>query len=153
MRTVDITPFLESAIGFDNLFRLSDRLEQLGANERSYPPYNIEKLDEHDYQITLALAGFTEDEITITLEDGRLIIEGVSNTKEQDKKRTFLHKGIAKRAFKRSFQLADHIKVLGANYENGLLSVALQREVPEHKKPRRIEISSSDDAKQKVIEG
>lgn len=153
MRTVDFTPFLESAIGFDNLFRLSERMEQLGSNDRGYPPYNIEKLDENDYQITLALAGFSEDEINITLENGTLVIEGASLTQKEDKERTFLHKGIAKRAFKRSFQLADHIKVIGAKYENGLLSIALEREVPEHKKPRRIEISSSGQSKAKVIEG
>jgi len=108
----------------------------------SYPPYNIEKIDDDSYRITVAVAGFSEDDIEIISHDDTLVIEGRIETDETAEEKTFLHRGIAGRAFKRTFQLADHIKVSGASLVNGLLNVELVREVPEELKPRKIEIKS-----------
>lgn len=142
MRTFDFSPLMQSAIGFDELFRLADNFSQGFDNDRGYPPYNIEKRGEDGYRITMALAGFRPSDVKVTLEDDTLTIRG--ETKEtdehEDKARQFIHRGIAARAFVRKFQLADSIHVVGANFDHGLLHVALQREIPEHKKPREIAI-------------
>lgn len=144
MRTLDFTPLLESAVGFDNLFGLTDGLRKFPEADRSYPPYNIEKLSEDDYEITLALAGFKEDDLSIMLKENMLTVEAnPEQPKEDGENVEYLYKGIAKRAFKREFQLADFIKVTGASFEHGLLVVKLAREIPEHKKPRQIDISTN----------
>ncbi len=135
---LDFAPLLRSSIGFENLNRLVDFARGDGGD--SYPPYNIEKTGDGSYRIQMALAGFTREEIDVTVQDNMLIIVGRAGDAPESEQREFLHRGIAKRAFERRFQLADTIKVTGAGYENGLLNVELVREIPEHKKPRRIAI-------------
>jgi molecular chaperone IbpA len=138
MRTLDFAPLLRSSIGFENLNRLVDFATR-GEGD-AYPPYNIEKLAEDAYRISMAVAGFGRDELELTVQDNVLIVIGKAEAKAEDQERQFLHRGIAKRAFERRFQLADTIKVTGAGYADGLLNIELKREVPEHKKPRRIAI-------------
>ena len=143
MRNYDLSPLMRSSIGFDHLNRLLD--SALSAeNTPSYPPYNIEKLAEDDYRITMAVAGFTPSDLTVTLEDGTLTIAG--RTAEEEDERVFLHRGIATRAFERRFQLAETIQVGNARFENGLLEVELKRVIPDHKKPRSIMIETAGGA-------
>ena len=138
MRTYDLTPFLRSTVGFDRLFNeLIDGATKLETG--GYPPYNIELVDENNYQITLAVAGFNDDEIDIEVVDRDLRITGRRDG-DADTERQFLHQGIAGRNFDRRFQLAEHVHVVGASLQNGLLNVVLEREVPEAKKPRKIAI-------------
>lgn len=136
------TPLMRQSVGFD---RFNDLFETL-LNEpkdsfESYPPYNIEKLGEDAYQITLAVAGFAEKDLEIMAEGERLVVRGHIEKEAGDKDRTFLHRGIAARHFERSFRLADHIKITGANLNAGLLTIDLVREIPEEKKPRMIPIA------------
>ena len=139
MRTLDFAPLLRSSIGFENLNRLVDFATR-GEGD-SYPPYNIEKTGDGAYRIQMALAGFSREEIDVTVQDNVLVIVGrAGEVAEGADAPQYLHRGIAKRAFERRFQLADTIKVTAAGYENGLLNVSLVREIPEHKKPRRIAI-------------
>lgn len=147
MREFDFSPLYRSTIGFDRLANLFDAANELDRSGTSYPPYNIERLDENDYRITMAVAGFAQDEIQIESKENRLTISGQKVTDSKEK--TFLHQGIATRSFERRFELADHVVVTGASLENGLLHVELVREIPEEKKPRRIEISTS--GKQKAL--
>lgn len=151
MRSFDLSPFLHSAIGFDNLFDIngfSDRATgTLTTKAQSFPPYNIEKLDDDRYLISMALAGFSQEDLTVVAEGDTLIIEGKALEQQEEESRNFLHKGIAKRAFERQFQLAESIKVIEASFENGMLNVQLRREIPEHKKPRKIEIGTSKSKK------
>ncbi|MEO0410415.1 MAG: Hsp20 family protein [Pseudomonadota bacterium] len=148
MRSFDLSPLLRSSVGFENLNRLVDVASRPDYSESAYPPYNIEKTGEDEYRVTMAVAGFSREDIDISVKDTVLTIK--ANAGEEDGERTFLHRGIAKRAFERRFHLADTVRVQGASFENGLLNVELVREVPEHKKERRIEI---DDAKaQPVLE-
>ncbi|MCC3860046.1 Hsp20 family protein [Pseudemcibacter aquimaris] len=148
MRTLDLSPLLKSTIGFDHMNRVFENA--VGNNDVSYPPYNIEKISEDDYRITMALAGFSEDDLVIELDGGVLSITADGSEEEADPER-FLHRGIAKRAFKRHFRLAETIKVLGAEFENGLLMIDLQREIPEHLKPRQIKIGKTV-AKPKIVD-
>lgn len=141
MRTLDFAPLLRSSIGFENLNRLVDFATR-GEGD-AYPPYNIEKLAEDAYRISMAVAGFARDELELTVQDNVLVVIGKAEQKVEDAERQFLHRGIAKRAFERRFQLADTIKVTGAGYADGLLNIELRREVPEHKKPRRISIGGT----------
>ncbi len=138
MRNFDLSPLYRSAIGFD---RLASMLDAASRNEQqpSYPPYNIELTGENAYRITMAVAGFSSDELEILSENGNLVIRGkkAPDTNEHQ----YLYQGIAARNFERRFQLADHVRVENANMENGLLHVDLMREIPEAMKPRRIEIS------------
>ncbi|NIJ06954.1 molecular chaperone IbpA [Sphingomonas vulcanisoli] len=138
MRTFDFAPLLRSSIGFENINRLVD-LATRGEGD-SYPPYNIEKVGEDAYRISMATAGFTRDELELTAQDNVLIVTGRAEPSEGEPGREFLHRGIGKRAFERRFQLADTIRVTGAGYADGLLNIELVREVPEHKKPRTIAI-------------
>jgi molecular chaperone IbpA len=138
MRTVDFSPLFRSAIGFDRLFDLAEAAQRVG--DESYPPYNIERLDENRFQISVALAGFTPQDVAMTVEQNVLTLEGRKNEREE---KTFLHRGISARNFKRQFTLADHVEVKGARFENGLLVIELQREIPEAMKPRRIEINGA----------
>jgi molecular chaperone IbpA len=153
MRTIDFTPVFRSTVGFDRMARLMDDMLRSGepANAPSYPPYNIEKVSEDDYRITMAVAGFGEGDLDITVEDTTLVISGKVEKTTEEANRSFLHRGIATRAFERRFHLAETIKVVGASVENGLLHVELVHEVPEEKKPRKIEIGRGTSAKQ--IEG
>ncbi len=140
MTTLDFSPLFRSAVGFD---RLASMLEQAGRNESGgYPPYNIERIGEHEYCISLAVAGFTEDELEIHSHEDTLIVSGSKGDDKTDGERKFLHRGIALRNFERRFQLADYVRVSGARLENGLLHVDLVREVPEAVKPRKIAINA-----------
>jgi len=152
MRTFDFAPLLRSTVGFENLNRLADYASRLDNADVAYPPYNIEKLHEDRYSITMAVAGFKLSELDITVKEDVLFVSG--QAEDEGEERVFLHRGIAKRAFERRFQLADSIKVTGASLNDGLLVIELVREIPEHKKPRQIEIQTEGDAsKPKVIEG
>jgi molecular chaperone IbpA len=149
MRTFDLTPLLRSSIGFENLSRLAEFAAR-GDEGGGYPPYNIEKTGDNAYRIQMAVAGFAESELDITVQENTLIVTGkTAETENGD--RQFLHRGIAKRAFERRFQLADVIKVTGANYEHGLLNIDLVREIPEEKKPRKVVIGGQSGPQ--VIEG
>ena len=138
----DFSPFLRSSVGFENLNRLIDIATRAAEGDNSFPPYNIEKLGSDAYRITMAVAGFAREELDITVQENTLVVSGKAADEAQPAERTFLHRGIAKRAFERRFQLADVIKVTGASFENGLLNIELTREVPEHKKPRKVEIGN-----------
>jgi len=149
MRSFDLTPLMRSSVGFDHLSRLVDSaLSNDGAT--AYPPYNIEKISDDDYQITMAVAGFAPDELDVTVQEGTLIISGRAGDEGEERK--FLHRGIAKRAFERRYELADTIQVGHAKFENGLLQVDLKRVIPEHKKPRSIKIRSGEPETVKTIE-
>src|ERR1700759_4420790 len=139
MRNVDFTPLWRSTIGFDRLFDLAQAAQQQ-AVEETYPPYNIERLDDDRYAISLALAGFAPNEITITAEQNVLTIEGAKPQKDES---ALLYRGISSRPFKRQFSLADYVQVKGANFDNGLLKIELVREIPEAMKPRRISIEGA----------
>jgi len=141
MTTFDFSPLYRNSVGFDrfaSLLNAASRQEQ----GTSYPPYNIRTLGEDHYQITMAVAGFSEKDLDITTEHNRLLVTGEVKDAE-DEQGEFLHRGIATRAFERRFNLADHVKVVGANLVNGLLHIDLEREVPEEMKPRTIEIGKS----------
>ncbi len=138
MRTYDFAPLWRSTIGFDRLFDLLDETQR--ATEDNYPPYNIERLGDDRYQISLALAGFSPDEIAITAEQNVLTVEGRKADKDQHE---YLYQGISARPFKRQFNLADYVQVKGAGFDNGLLRIELLREIPEAMKPRRIAIGGA----------
>lgn len=141
---IDHTPFFRSTVGFDRLLGLLET-----ASEQGYPPYNIERSDENNYRVTIAVAGFAEKDLSVDVKDRVLTVSG----KREEAEKTgaaYLHQGIAGRAFERSFQLAEHVEVRGARLENGLLHVDLERIVPEEKKPRRIVINAPE---LKTIEG
>ncbi|HEV2545066.1 MAG TPA: Hsp20 family protein [Methylobacterium sp.] len=140
MRTFDFAPLYRSTVGFDRLFSGLDQAETSAA----WPPYDIEKLTEDAYRITMAVAGFAQDEIELTQHDTTLLVLG--QKKGQEREREFLHRGIAGRTFRQSFNLAQHVRVTGASLENGLLTVELKREVPEALKPRRIAIGGAQTA-------
>lgn len=142
MRGFDFSPLLRSSIGFENLNRLAD-LAGRGESE-AYPPYNIEKLSDNGYRISMAVAGFSREELDIQVQDNMLTVVGRASEPAPDAERQFLHRGIAKRAFERRFQLADTIRVTSANYADGLLNIDLVREIPEHKKPRRVAIDGQE---------
>jgi molecular chaperone IbpA len=146
MREFDFAPLYRSAIGFDHLMDLLQAAGQgdLGDN---YPPYNIEKTGEDSYRITMAVAGFAIDEIAITAEQNMLI---VAAAKQGDDNGVYFHRGIGTRSFERRFDLADFVKVTGASLENGLLSIALTREVPEEMKPRRVEIEGGKPGRKSI---
>jgi len=142
MRHFDLSPLYRSTVGFDRLGSLIDAALSAEPSAPSYPPYNIEKTGENAYRISVAVAGFAEDELSIEAKDGQLIIAGAKKEVAADQEPTYLYRGIAARAFERRFQLADHVRAKGAKLENGLLHVDLVREVPEALKPRKIEIAS-----------
>ena len=149
MRTFDLSPLFRTTVGFDRLNQMLDAAQSVDSSA-GYPPYNIEKLEEDSYRVTMAVAGFAEDDLDVTAKDNVLIVAGRIETKEQNGQR-YLHRGIATRAFERRFELADHIHVTGARIENGLLHLDLVREVPEEMKPRKIVIAS-DAGHTQVIE-
>ena len=147
MRTLDFAPLYRSSVGFEHLSQLLDSITQREQSQPSYPPYNIERLDKDEYQITMAVAGFTQDELTIQSEQQALKVRGEKAGDSTE--RQYLHQGIAARNFERVFQLAEHVRVVSANIENGLLHIDLRREVPEAMKPRQIPIGVAAD---KLIE-
>jgi molecular chaperone IbpA len=140
---LDLTPLFRTSVGFDRMAQMMNQAHRIDRSNASYPPYNIETLEENQYQITLALAGFSQDDLDITSEENTLIIRGKINN---DVERKYLHRGIATRSFERKFQLADHVKVTTAEMVNGLLHVQLMKEIPDAMKPRKIEINCNDKA-------
>jgi len=139
MRHLDFSPLFRSSIGYDHLVGMLDSASRAEHQQPSYPPYNIERLSDEAYRITMAVAGFTDSDISIISNQNMLTINGEQDTKGQHE---YLHRGIAARNFERKFQLADHVKVNGAKLENGLLHIELKKEIPESMKPRKIEINS-----------
>ena len=156
MRTFDLTPLFRSSVGFDHVSKLLDSAMRIDDAAPSYPPYNIEKHSEDSYRITMAVAGFTDADLDVVVQNQSLTIRGQIETNKVKDVATYLHRGIANRSFERSFKLADHIKVGGAKLENGLLSIALVRDVPEALKPRTVSIEtvtgSESSPQQQVIE-
>lgn len=150
MHTIDFSPLFRSTIGFDRMQRLIDSAMRTENANYSYPPYNIEARGENAYRITMAVAGFGADDLDVTVKENTLSVSAKSRQDEEEK--TYLHHGIAGRSFERRFELADFIKVAGANLENGLLHVDLVREVPEEKKPRKIQVATGSEKGPKVIE-
>lgn len=140
MDRFDFSPLFRSTIGFDRLTRLVDAANRVDNAALTYPPYNIEKTGEDAYRLTMAVAGFAPEEIDVTVHENSLLVTG--KAKKEDDEGRYLHRGIARRAFERRFSLADHIKVVGAGLDNGMLHVDLVHEVPEAARPRKIEISS-----------
>ena len=140
MQHFDFTPLYRSTVGFDRLVQLLNGAASLDASGNSYPPYNIERLAENDYRITMAVAGFNRDDINIEVKESTLTVRGEKTEQEEDKDREYLHRGIATRSFERRFQLADHVEVKGADLIDGMLHIDLVRNVPERLKPRTIEI-------------
>ncbi len=144
MRTFDFTPLHRATIGFDQIADLLDRTLSADTPQSSYPPYNIEKIDADSYRISIAVAGFSADDLNVELKENALVVVGQKvNSASDTPQRSYLHRGIATRAFERRFTLADHVRVTGASHENGMLHIDLQREIPEALKPRRIEISTA----------
>lgn len=143
MVNFDFSPLFRSSVGFDRLTQLME--SQLQKAEPTYPPYNIEKTGEDTYRITLAVAGFDKADLDVTVQENRLIVSGrlTDKAREQDEKTQYLYRGIAGRAFRHTFELADTVRVNGAELVNGLLHVDLVREIPERKKPRQIEINGT----------
>jgi len=147
MRSYDLTPLYRNTVGFDRIFDLLDSSGKIDAG--GYPPYNIERVDDDAYRVTLAVAGFGEDDIDIVVHENTLTITG--SRPDADGERTFLHQGIAGRSFERRFQLAEHVQIDGASLVNGLLSIELLRELPEAMKPRKISINSGGKKNVKVL--
>lgn len=142
MTTFDFSPLFRTSVGYDrlaNLLNATHRLEQ----GNSFPPYNIQKAGEDHYRITMAVAGFSESDLNITSENGKLVVTGEKPAEKEGEENGFLYRGIATRSFERRFSLADHVKVTGARLDNGLLHIELEREIPEAMKPRSIQIQSS----------
>ena len=142
MRTFDLTPLYRSTVGFDRMFNLFDSLVGTDGTVPTYPPYNIERTGENAYRVTMAVAGFGQDDLTIESKENVLTVKGEKKGSEEQKENEFLYRGIASRAFERRFQLADHVEVKGALLENGLLHVDLVRNIPEAMKPRTIAINA-----------
>lgn len=151
MTRIDLSPFYRSAIGFDRMANLVDNLfHTTDSGNSNFPPYNIQKIGETDYRITMAVAGFDENELDVTIHDGTLIIAGRSEQETADDDKTFLYRGIAGRQFERRFQLADFIEIKSASLNKGLLHINLKREIPEKMKPRKISIDNQNAIEKKV---
>ena len=140
MRNFDPTPLYRATVGFDRVADLLDRVMAGDAAQPTYPPYNIERTGEHAYRISIAVAGFAADELSVEVKENTLHVSA-RKTEDEDAGRTYLHRGIATRAFERRFHLADHVRVAGATHADGMLHIDLVREIPEALKPRRIEIA------------
>jgi molecular chaperone IbpA len=141
MRHFDLSPLYRSTVGFDRLAQLLDNVAG-GDFDAPYPPYNIERLGENEYRITMAVAGFTADEIKVDVKESTLSVRGEKKPEEGESERRYLHRGIAARSFERRFQLADHVEVKGADLKDGLLNVDLVRNLPERMRPRSIPIGT-----------
>jgi len=150
MRTFDFAPLHRATVGFDQIADLMDRVMANDMTQPSYPPYNIEKTAADAYRISIAVAGFADADLSVEVKEHQLVV--AARKAEDEGGRTYLHRGIATRAFERRFTLADHVRVTGASHENGMLHIDLKREVPEALKPRRIEIASSRPATREVLE-
>ena len=148
MRHVDFSPLYRSTVGFDRLFTILNSLAQPEGGQTTYPPYNIERTGEDSYRISMAVAGFSDQDISIEAHRNVLTVKGERKDEDNGEGSEVLYRGIAARTFERRFQLADHVEVLGAELKNGLLHIDLKRSVPEELKPRKIEISNGGKAKQ-----
>jgi len=142
MRTIDFSPLFRHSVGFDRMQEMLNSANRLEQSQNSYPPYNIEQIGEDGYRVSLAVAGFGEQDLDVTTKENTMVVTG--KIADEAGEKTFLHHGIAGRAFERHFELADHIKVVGGSLENGLLNIDLVREIPEEKKPRKITIETTD---------
>ncbi len=151
MRSFDPTPLYRATVGFDRMADMLDRVMSSDVSAPSYPPYNIEKVDQNAYRISIAVAGFSADDLNIEVKENALLVS--ARREESDDDRTFLHRGIATRAFERRFHLADHVKVTGASHADGMLHIDLVREIPEALKPRRIEITRAGADGARMVEG
>ena len=150
MRNFDLAPLYRATVGFDQIADMMDRVLSDTAPAPSYPPYNIEKTAEDAWRISIAVAGFSEEDLSVEVRENALHVSARKAAEEEG--RTFLHRGIANRAFERRFALADHVQVTGASHVNGMLHIDLVREVPESLKPRRIEIAAGDTLEAKAVE-
>jgi molecular chaperone IbpA len=150
MRGYDFAPLYRATVGFDQIADLMDRVMTNEVSQPTYPPYNIEKTADDAYRISIAVAGFSDDDLNVEVKDGALHVSARKG--DEDEGRTFLHRGIATRAFQRRFHLADHVRVVGASHENGMLHIDLKREIPEALKPRRIEIAKTDATEKDVLD-
>ena len=150
MRTFDLSPLYRATVGFDQIADLMDRVLASDVSAPNYPPYNLEKLGEDAWRISVAVAGFTDDELSVELRENALVI--AAKKAEDDASRRFLHRGIATRAFERRFHLADHVRVTGATHADGMLHIDLAREVPEALRPRRIEIARASARTPQIVE-
>jgi molecular chaperone IbpA len=150
MRTYDFAPLYRATVGFDQIADLMDRVLSTEETKPAYPPYNIEKLEDDSYRISIAVAGFADEDLTVEVRENALIVS--ARKAEEASERTFLHRGIATRAFERRFHLADHVHVTGASHADGMLHIDLVREVPEALKPRTIEISSTKRISKDVVD-
>ncbi len=155
MSRLDLQPFFRSTIGFDEIVDMLDGMNSGSRKPNQYPPYNIEKLGEELYQITIAVAGFREDDLDVTKHNQVLNVEGrMAKKAEQDHaEHVFLYKGIAERSFQLQFRLADHMEILGVDLENGMLCIRMERIVPESMKPQKLKINTKDQKATKLIEG
>jgi molecular chaperone IbpA len=151
MRHFDLTPLYRSTVGFDRFAQLLDSVTG-GDFDAPYPPYNIERLGENEYRITMAVAGFTTDEIKVDVKESTLTVRGEKKAEAGESDKRYLHRGIAARSFERRFQLADHVEVKGADLKDGLLNVDLVRNLPERMRARTIPIGTGSDSEQKQIE-
>lgn len=150
MRSFDFAPLYRSSVGFDQLASMMDRVLSNDGGQPSYPPYNIEKTADDAYRISIAVAGFSADELNIEVKENALVV--TARAAQDPEVRTYLHRGIANRAFERRFHLADHVRVTGASHADGMLHIDLQREIPEALKPRRIEIAAGKQIEKDVVE-
>ena len=150
MRPFDFAPLYRATVGFDQLDQLMDRVLANDVSKTSYPPYNIEKTADDAYRISIAVAGFSDKDLSVEVKENQLVISARKNA--DDVKRTYLHRGIANRVFERRFHLADHVVVTGASQEHGMLHIDLHREIPEALKPRRIEIAKVDAVETDVVD-
>ncbi len=145
MRNFDLAPLYRATVGFDQMAEMMDRVLSGDAGQSSYPPYNIEKTGEDAWRISVAVAGFSPEDLGVEVKEQKLHVTARRAEDDSDAARTYLHRGIATRAFERRFHLADHVRVEGASHEDGMLHIDLLREVPEALKPRRIEIARASD--------
>ncbi len=150
MRTFDLAPLYRATVGFDQIADIMDRVLTDTQTAQTYPPYNIEKTDDDAWRISIAVAGFADEDLNVEMRESALIVTAKKATEDED--RTYLHRGIATRAFERRFALADHVRVTGASHVNGMLHIELVREVPEALKPRQIAINSGDTIEHKAVE-
>jgi len=150
MRNFDLAPLYRATVGYDQIADMMDRVLSKDVAQPTYPPYNIEKTADDAYRISIAVAGFADSDLSVEVKEGALVVS--AQKAEEDGDRSFLHRGIATRAFERRFQLADHVRVTGASHADGMLHIDLVREVPEALKPRRIEIASGDAVDKDVVD-
>jgi molecular chaperone IbpA len=150
MRNFDLAPLYRATVGFDQIADMMDRVLSNDVGQATYPPYNIEKTADDAYRISIAVAGFADRDLGVEVKEGQLIV--TARKQADDSERTYLHRGIATRAFERKFQLADHVRVTGATHADGMLHIDLVREVPEALKPRQIEILSGDAVEKDVVD-